>query len=341
MLHHVTNDKELALAISKAEDEDIIELSGSFGPVLIEGGQYNKVVVGSERILGGAPDLLLSVKIRSADPFNRATVASVQVKDSDLWKFEGLDIRPGHKPFHFIAMDIDSTGCEVRNCHITYGDHTGWTAQDWLDNAGVGIVIRGGASMVDSCVMENVSTGFMFVDNAEDSRAGNNTVRYFARDGFRSTVGQVGFYQNHVSCAVKVDDNHDDMAQFYQQGKGLLGDNGMLLGILLEGNFLDGRLWNHPLATTPHGISFFKVTAQLCDILNNTVLVDHWNGIILDGAEECYLYGNRVDNPDNKTGRYASIRVKGDGLTHLENNKAQRIRCSPEVQMDGNVETNP
>ena len=341
MIHLATNDKELALAISKAEDGDIIELSGVFGPILIEGGKYNKVVVGSERILGCAPDLLGIITIRSADPLNRATVSSVKVKDSDLWWFECLDIRPGHKPFHFIAMDIEGSACSVSNCHITYGDNTGWTAQDWLDKAGAGIVMRGEDSRIKECTMENVSTGFMFVDKANHGIAENNTVRYFARDGFRSTVDRVEFNRNYVSCAVKVDDNHDDMAQFYQQDKGKLGDNGVIEGIVLESNYLDGRLWDHPLATTPHGISFFKVTADSCVIRNNIVLVDHWNGIVLENADYCELYGNRVDNPDNKTGRYASIRVKGDGLTHLENNKAQRIRCSPEVQMDGNVETNP
>ena len=339
MIRFATNDKKLAVAIAEAESGDIIELSGQFGDILIQGGDYPKVQVGSETILGKPKDPLDTIIIRSRSSIARAEVKSIRVKDSDCWRFENLDVFPGHKAFPYIAVDTDGAYCSVVNCYVSFGYGRRWTKEEWLANAGDGIIMRGPWSQIVDCTIDSVATGFQFRDNAEDSVAEGNKVRYYWRDGFRGTVDSCNFRNNSVSYAVKVDDNHDDGCQFWEEGKGSSGDDGRISGICLTNNVIDGRTWDNPLATTPHGISFFKVTAVDCLIENNEVFVDHWNGIVVEKAEGTVVRGNKVSNPDNTTRRIASIRVKGDEHTVVKQNIAGRIQCSNEVIQEDNVDT--
>lgn len=342
MIYFAHTDEELAQAIAFCSGGDMIELTGSFGPVLIEGNPYNKVRVGSVTIYNGAPVLSAPVMIRSADIDEPATFPKIDVRQSDYWRFIGLEVSPGYQPNTFTAMDLDGYEIQAVNCKISYGYPTGWTPADWLARAGNGIIMRGPRGLIQNCDIKTVSTGFQFVGNAAEGRAQWNCVNWFARDGCRALVDGVTLEFNTVSGAVKVDANHDDCFQAWEEGKGQAGQGGVIRNLVLRGNVFDGQIVaSNPLSAAPHGISGFKTKAIGWLIENNTVLLSTWNGIVLDEAENCRIWGNKVVVTDPESDVFGSIRVTGDASNEVASNICDRLVLSPEIQARDNVQLKP
>jgi parallel beta-helix repeat protein len=335
----VTTDRELLQAISAAKAGDVIALAGSFGALTIEGGAHNKIRVGAEFAPGMAPELSGPVRVISATD-DRANVASVLVRQSDYWRFECLDVRPGPQLDSFIAVDVDGYRVEVVDCSVSYGDPTGWTPEQWLASAGNGVMVRGPLGLVQGCRIETVATGIQFFDMANGGRAIANTVTGIAKDGGRAVIDDVAFVGNHFSHFVKVSANHDDALQFWPQDE--VG-TGTIRDIVVRDNTLDCRkVPGDPLSTTPHGISFFKGKGVNCRVENNTVHMGHWNGIVFDAAEGCHIIGNTVTNETNPEAVPAQIRIKvGDASNVVANNEVDRLFLPPEVTRANNVERFP
>lgn len=342
MIHLARNDFELASAIAAAKAGDIIECAGEFGALMIDGSQYNKIIAGSTTLRDSAPALSGPVMIRSADIDEPATFPKIDVRQSDYWRFIGLEVSPGYQPNTFTAMDLDGYEIQAVNCKISYGYPTGWTPADWLARAGNGIIMRGPRGLIQNCDIKTVSTGFQFVGNAAEGVAQWNCVNWFARDGCRALVDGVTLEFNTIAYAVKVDANHDDCFQAWEEGKGQAGQGGVIRNITLRGNVFDGQLdHSDPLSAAPHGISGFKTKAIGWLIENNTVLLDTWNGIVLDEAEDCRIWGNKVVVPDPESDVFGSIRITGDASNEVANNICDRLVLSPEIQARDNVQLKP
>ena len=182
-----TNDAELANAIKNSTGGETIQLApGSYGKIFINGGQYNKLIVGATTFSGGTPTLSSLVVIESQDPNNPAVVHSIDVRSSDYWHFNNLDIRPGTGGgVTFKAVQLQGDNLAIENSTIDYGDSTSWTATDWTSKAGFGIEISGNNGLVKNNSLHTVNMGLTIGKGGSGTRVINNTVDGIAGDGSR------------------------------------------------------------------------------------------------------------------------------------------------------------
>lgn len=180
---------------------------------------------------------------------------------------------------------------EVRDC-VVYSatDITGWTDQDWLARHSDGIHISGDQALVVNNTVTNVHFGIIAA--GDSIQAIGNSVVNFSADGMRPLGSDILFEGNTIKNCYDVDENHDDGIQSFTT-----------LGfpfhrVVLRGNTIIGyEDPDQPYRAALQGIGCFDGPFIDWVVENNVVVVDHWHGISLYGAQDCVFRNNTVIDP--------------------------------------------
>lgn len=340
----VTNDVELARAIVNASAGDTIELApGNYGQMLIIGGQYNQVIVGNKRIYKKTPILTGGVTIKSQDVNNRATLEYIDVRQSDYWQFDSLDVRPTPSGTAFIAVKLNGNDMSFKNSTVSYGDYSGWTAQDWENNAGRGVFVDGNNAVIENNTLHGVNMGIIVNHYAYNANVLNNTIDGLAGDGGRPLGDYATFEGNIFKNFRNVNGNHDDCIQSFSKTGGVIGA-GSVDGVQIRGNLcIASEDQKDPLYSTPQGYASFNGEMKDWVIEDNILVSSAYHGIALGDASGTIIRNNTIldDNPlvNGEDTVWIRIDANSSGVPNLiEDNLTNIIVDTGFADLAGNVE---
>lgn len=264
--------------------DTLVLLSGNHGEVSTgrEGFYFDESKFLTIRAGLGSLPVLSSIELLSASNIYLSRLEFVCDVQKDKSP-EAIITFSGHK--HFGESDsIIISDCIVRS----KGESGRWSAQEWLEKAAAGIVIRGSNSVVRRCRVVNAGLGISVTGN--NAVVIENTVKNFCVDGLRGNGSNLVFERNIVRDSFKVDGNHDDGFQSFMVAGSSVYEN-----VILKGNvFLQGGDRTKKLLSGFQGIGCFDGPYRNWTITGNVVIVDNWHGITLMGAEDSVVYGNTV-----------------------------------------------
>jgi parallel beta-helix repeat protein len=223
-----------------------------------------------------------------------------QLQAGAKWRLIGLHISP--EPYgtyhgtHLIHLETHGwhgpvREVEVRDCEVyTSANTSTWTAQDWVDRASNGIRYFGKRGLILNNRFTNVDFGVTV--SGDSTQAIGNSIINFSGDGMRPLGSDILFEGNTIKNCYDVDDNHDDGIQsFTTSGE-------PFYRVVLRGNtIINFEDPDQPLRGSLQGIGCFNGPFIDWVVENNVVIVDHWHGISLYGAQNCIISNNTVIDP--------------------------------------------
>lgn len=267
------------------------EISGGDALVLLSG--YH----GDITLNGKNMTSYLTVK---AGPGQTPVFSKIAAKGGSHWYFKGLTFRKDIAGVEdnntlFSALDHgwhgEASHFILHDCTLsTREDTSNWTAKDWSDKAASGISINADHSRIQGNHLKNVASGITI--GGKDTVVANNTIDGFCHDGMRGNGHDLQFLYNVVMNTYDVDENHDDGFQSFivEASSARAWERVTLRGNLFIGTTDPDR----PLAGYLQGIGCFDGFYKDWVIENNIVIVDHYHGITLMGAENCRIVNNTV-----------------------------------------------
>jgi hypothetical protein len=262
--------------------------TGYHGPLTIQGA-YNTSNVTIAAQAGHTPRL-----------------SRVFVRAAQNWILRGLSISPSHAtPAADVGsiVDIDDDGfagpaydVEVSDSDIfTVADASGWTANQWVDDAASGVDIGSARVTIRNNRVRNVRFGISV--GGASARIQENLVDGFSADGLRG-LGDDGLFEYNRVQNNYVEDppdpNHDDGFQSWSVGPGGVG-TGEVRGVTLRGNiFVNHQDPSHPLRSSMQAIGCFDGFFVNWVVENNVIITDHWHGISFYGMRDSRIVNNTV-----------------------------------------------
>lgn len=344
--HRVSTSQEMAQAVASAVAGDTITLApGNYGSVVIHGGQWNKVHIGGTFIKDGTPALAGPVTIRGEAGHPAPVLASIDVRDSDHWRFDGVSVEPGCQPETFTAVHLAGDGLAFLRSTLTYGDPTGWDGPTWLQCAGHGVAVYGTNGLIEGNDISTVATGIQFIGDAEGGIARGNTIWRIGGDGLRTRSDDVLFEFNRLTqWRVTNPDRHYDCLQAWDEDQRF---NGVVRNIVFRFNTCYAPPEpGVPLFKAPMGVTVTHTTAVGWLIEHNIIATNRTNGINFFDARGVTVRNNTVldIDPDTITlagERRTLIRVNGDPTSVIEGNITNWINPRSPMQLAGNLEREP
>ncbi len=217
----------------------------------------------------------------------------VQVSPEPYGVFHGEPlVRFASHGYHGPTRDV-----EVRDCNVsTAADTWEWTAAEWVDRASDGIRVSGNHAAILNNELTNVHFGIVLA--GDSGQAVGNSIVNFSGDGMRPMGSDILFEGNTIkNCYAVGDGNHDDGIQSFTN----LANP--FYRVTLRGNtIINNEDPDQPLMGAMQGIGLFDGPFIDWVVENNVVLVDHWHGISLYGAQDCRVVNNTVIDPSPDTG---------------------------------------
>ncbi len=234
-------------------------------------------------------------------PGSQPTLGSIQISAGAKFIFDGLVISPENAPIFFYAQlfFLESHGYHgpsrdivLRNCTLKgITDASGWGLTEW-NAVGSCIKVAGNKSLVENCQCLNIDEGISIL--ADSCEVKSNQIINFAGDGMRGQGSHLLFEYNLVKNCYDIDDNHDDGFQAFTT------TSNPFIGNILRGNtFINYEDINQPFRGSLQGIGCFDGPYVDWIIENNLVVVNHYHGISLYGAENCKIMNNTVVDIDS------------------------------------------
>ena len=277
-----TVDKPLEIknpgAPIKAGDT-IVLLSGYHGTIS-ETGAYNKKTITIIAGEGQTPTLG-SIHFRAASRwrFSRLTISPELADSFDAKAIVFFESHKHHGPTSHIAIEKSDIYSAL--------DTSEWTADDWNAHAADGIALSGSDFVIRKNRIKNIHFGILAI--GDDVVAESNTIENYSADGMRGGGDRVVFEGNTIEWAYKVDDNHDDAIQFYR------GDHKPCRDVVLRGNTIRSHPDPmRPLVHSGQGLGMFNGPYINWVVENNAVLIAHYHGITLVGAQDSLIVNNTV-----------------------------------------------
>ena len=278
----------------------------------------------------------------AAEPGQTPALRRLSVSGFKNWVFDGLTISPELSPTFAKITQVNIAGTSsyvtIQNCHCYSVDSiAGYTAAQWVANTGDGISV--GSSCHHVSILNNIVRNTAFGINLSGTYllARGNQVINFRGDGMRAINDNQTLEYNVIKNCFKVDDNHDDGIQCWKIGT----ISGNIFNMVLRGNLIiNTEDPNQPLQGTLQGVGFFDGQHINFLVENNVVIVDHWHGITLLGAENCTVINNTAYNPRWISGAstlktWIQIGANKDGT--LATNNVIRNNLSHSFVTGGNV----
>lgn len=324
---YISNSSELTNAINNATGGEMI---------LLESGDYGVMSLTNRNM---PAEVTIMAALNAIPEFT-----SVVLTDCSAWRISGFHVKPRFTSGADTNDAVRLIGSDIifENSEINYAENTSdWSATDWLNRTGNGIVMGGTRITVQG-------NSIQFVDHAIASDAthsliARNEIDHFRGDACRSLGNYVTFEYNLGKNAVKVDDNHDDFFQSWSSSIGGVG-TGEVVGVVVRGNtFISYKDKNLPFATIPQGIGLFDGMFREWVIENNVIITGHWHGISILGAIDCRIVNNTVLDRDDRDGPSPWVQINDhkNGTSSdnsvIRNNLAHDIIAGTGVTADHNL----
>lgn len=219
------------------------------------------------------------------------------------------------------------------NTLFSIEDSSNWSGFDWDLLACTGIHIEGRNMIARNNTLTNVNHGIH--TNGDDTLIENNTIKNVAGDGVIAGANDVTIQYNMIKNFYKVNNNHDDGIQFH---RGLNIDRVPMMNAVIRGNIIishDPHEQN-PLVGSMAGIVCFDKSMSINWLVeNNVVLVQHGNGIVLEGAIDSTVVNNIVFDPTGEQVVWVSFQRSGSN-TVVRNNMANHFALDGENMIVSN-----
>jgi hypothetical protein len=231
---------------------------------------------------------------------------NVLIQAAQNWVLRGLSISPSHATpvadvgsivsvddhnFFGPAYDVEVSDSDI----FTIADASGWTANQWVDDAASGVDVGADRVTIRNCRVRNVRFGIRV--GGASARIQENLVDGFSADGLRG-LGDDGLFEYNRVQNNYVEDppdpNHDDGFQSWSVGPGGVG-TGEVRGVTLRGNvFINHQDPSHPLRSSMQAIGCFDGFFVNWVVENNVIITDHWHGISFYGMRDSRIVNNTV-----------------------------------------------
>lgn len=262
--------------------DTLVLRSGLHGNVFIRGATNAKdiVIIAEE----GHTPILADIQLSAAKHWQLIGLTF----DASAYQFDtrGTFIFVEDHGWHGPSGNILIRGCTLRSIP----DATGWTIDDWNQNAISGILIEGNQSIVENNTLININFGISI--SGDTSRVYGNQIINFSGDGIRPQGSFINVESNTIKNCYAVNANHDDGIQSFN----LYGDR-FEYNTIRGNTIINYEDINQPFRGSLQGIGCFDGPYRNWTIENNLIVVDHWHGISLYGAYDCKVINNTVIDP--------------------------------------------
>ena len=259
-----------------APGDRIVLGSGRHGKIVIVGLQFKKTVT------------------LMAEPGEQPILDRLEIRGGAGWRVEGLTVlyrRTGDENAALVTVKRGRNIVLERLTVASTRNSAGWSANEWQRNARSGISISGRDITVRKSRIRNVRNGIS--STAEGARIEGNSIELFSGDGIRG-LGDNSIYAGNTidTCVDVADGHHDDGFQSWSTDEKGRPARGVVRNVRVENNVIKNG--NHQLACQLQGIGLFGGMYENWTIADNTVIVDHWHGITVMGANRVKVLRNTV-----------------------------------------------
>ncbi len=306
---------------------DTIKLRDGFHGSFFAKGYFNQETITIEAAEGHTP-----------------TLEGFRIRGGMNWAFRGLTVSPelGGSVNTGSIIHFESHGWHGPASNISLEnstiysakDSSGWSANDWVTQAGTGIKMKGSHFVIRNNKIKNVDFGIN--SSGDDIIASANSIENFSGDGIRAGGDRVTFENNSIRWSYAVDGNHDDAIQFFRGGGVAHND------VVLRGNtIVSYHDPAHPLTHGVQGIGSFDGPYVNWLVENNVVITSHHHGISVYGAVDSQILNNTVLDITGEFDLW--INVNGSTNTTVKNNLAASFITggSTGLSMDHNITLTP
>jgi len=277
-----------------------------------------------------------------ADTGAVADVNYIKLNAADYWHFKGLIISPSFTP-DFNEVDAGKVGTVrqrilylytgntyiiVEDCNIfTVADTSGWSADDWDDNAFVGIFVGGSDFTLHGNTIRNVYDGLTATTR---SLVENNVIDGFCRDGM-DVGGTDVTVQDNTIINVYDDNNTGSHSDGIQIGVGTVTRT----NIIIRRNYICASTDPNRISSGLQGLYLHGIVNGLIE--NNVVMVKNGlYGICLNNyADNVRIVNNTVLRPYNQ-GDWPDIMLPRDSTDWGARNCIVRNNIADSFPRDSN-----
>ncbi len=268
----------------KAGDR-IVLLHGDHGPVELIGYQFTRPV-----------EIL-------ADGEGRTHLDKLEVYNSRNLTFSGFSIWPKQAEGDNRALvfaegntsDLVFDRLDIRSIEAAAG-YARWSRDDWFRFRKMGVLTFGDDTEIRNSRV--LGTSFGIAANGDRSRVTGNIVAGFSGDGMRAGGAENVIMRNRIQDCVRIDENHDDGFQAWSQGPDGASGEGILEGLVLDGNEIFE--WIGPqqsaLVCVLQGIGLYDGMYNRLVIRNNVIVNTSHHGIAVWGMTKGLVVNNTLAN---------------------------------------------
>ena len=286
------NISDLTLDSRKIRAQDaIIELSGNFGTIRLQGIKRNQVIVQP------APD-----KSMSCREFIIDDCINISVNGNEQMLISSTTEAITGNSVEAPLLNVNGEQCAVSGLVINSAENTEqWTEHDWARLARNASAFRGKHCSISRCLIYNVRRGIDMM--AKHGCVAGNVIIDFCEDGIRPIANGVEVSGNTIQNARKSSANgnphtglHCDGIQMFKFGASNL-NTAKLKNVRITGNRIYNRS-DYPGIRAMQGIACFDGLIEDSIISDNEVFTDHAHGITLACAQNCNIRNNLVVSTD-------------------------------------------
>lgn len=239
---------------------------------------------------------------------SRIRISNAATTSASYWKLYGLTIQSeatgtnATPSYNLVEIYPYATHITISHCTITSSlNTTGWTRNDWRNRCNSGLSTRGKLNahyIIENNLIKN--TAFALSISSSGTIVRGNTVQNFTSDGSRVVGSDILFEKNSILDLIKVmtaAENHDDLFQSFTYAAGGAGQDTLKNNIIRQNIFINTTDTTRAFRGNAQGIGCFDGVYLNWQVENNIVITDHWHGISLYGAVNCYVTNNTVIDP--------------------------------------------
>ena len=193
-----------------------------------------------------------------------------------------------HGPVQYITIEE----CDF----FTISDTSTWSKEDWDDGTVNGIWSSGEFITINNNHIMNINYGIV-IQGGSNTIVSNNLIEEITADGLQGIGDDLLFENNIIKNFYQVDGNHlDGFQSWIVPPNDPNGDS--CDRITLRGNIIiEHEDRTHPYKASLQGIGCFDGPYYDWVIENNVIIVGHYHGITMSGAQNCKVINNTVVSP--------------------------------------------
>lgn len=297
--------------------EDIFDNNTTFSAgdvIILQDGNH-----GDPLITGANTGTVSIIAASGASPY----AGKIIFQNASNWSLSGLIVSPetanGTYTNGSPLIDIRTTADHIliTNC-VVYStfDSSSWSSNDWNTKSSKGIFIQGEDCIVEDNEVFNISNGIIMTYEATRSEVNYNNIYNFKGDGMRVLGNYQKAQYNTIYDCYNSDSLHNDGIQCYspEWDNWSPGDPPQytLTGSEIRGNYIlnftrDPSIYSSKeeemqlgLLGPIQGIVCLRGVFKEWVIENNIIIIDNYNGIVLNGGLDCIIRHNSViEHPDD------------------------------------------